>query len=128
MAGAARAEVDEIAQHLAGIVPAAAHLNQIGIAGEIARAHFRIGLEAARAGDHRLGDEVIAAVRAADAHAFDAAQVAMHGADRRIEPDLDPQRLRDLPPLGELADAAARHMDGDAALEIALVADPGVLL
>jgi hypothetical protein len=109
-------------------VAAAAHLDQVGIAGEIARAHFRIGLEAARAGDDGLGHEIIAAVRPADPHAFDTAQVAMHGADRRIEPDLDPQPLRDLPPLGELADAAARHMDGDAALEIALVADLGVLL
>ena len=61
MAGRPRAELDEHAQHFAGVVLAAAHLHHVGLAGEIARAHLRVGLEAARAGDHGLGLEVVAA-------------------------------------------------------------------
>ncbi len=88
-AGGARAEVEQHAQHLAGVVPAAAHLHQVGVAVEIARAHLGIGLEAAGAGDHRLGHEIVAAVGPAHADALDAAQVAENGADRRLEADFD---------------------------------------
>ena len=128
MPGGPRAEIEQIAQHLAGIVPAAAHLHHVGVAVEIARAHLRIGLEAAGAGDHRLGHEIVAAVGSADAHAFDPAQIAQHGTDRQLKADLDPALLGDPPPLLELPEAAAGDMDRDAALEIALALDLGVLL
>src|SRR5262245_54809232 len=127
MARRPRAEIKKEAQHLAGVVLAAAHLHHVGIAGEVARAHFGIGLKAAGAGDHGLRFEVIAAIGPADGDALDAAHVAMDGADRRLEADLDAEPLGDPPPLGELADAAASDMNGDATLEIALAADLGVL-
>ena len=128
MAGRPRAEVEQHAQHLAGVVLGAAHLHHVGVAGEVARAHLRIGLEAARTRDHRLGHEIIAAVRAAHRHAFDPAQIAQHAADRRLEADLDAEALGDLPPLRELTGPATRHVDRDAALEIALAVDLGMLL
>src|SRR5262249_9829961 len=128
VAGGARANLDEHAQDLAGIVLAAAHLHHVGCAGEIARAHFGAGLEAARARDHRLGLEIVAPVRRAHGHALDAAQIAQHGADGRLKADLDAELFGDTPPLRELPNAAARHVDRDAALEVALAVDLGVLL
>src|SRR5262249_51273019 len=109
-------------------VPAAAYFHQVGVAVEITGAHFRIGLKAARAGDHCLGAEVVPPVGRTDAHAFDAAKVAVHGADRRVETQLDVEAVGDPAPLRELAEAAAGHMYRDAALEIAFAVDVGVLL
>src|SRR5262249_34358857 len=128
VAGGPRAKLDEHAQDLAGIVLAAAHLHHVGCAGEIARAHFGAGLEAARARDHRLGLEIVAPVRRAHGHALDAAQIAPHGAAGRLKADLDAELFGDTPPLRELPNAAARHVDRDAALEVALAVDLGVLL
>src|SRR5205085_2098555 len=91
----ARAKTDEHSQDFARVMPAAAHLHQIGVADEVARTHFGTGLKAARAGNHSLGVEVVTTIRSAYPHALDATHVAVHGADRRLEADLDTQALGD---------------------------------
>src|SRR5262249_12697237 len=116
------------AQHLAGIVSAAAHLHHVGVTREIACAHLRIGLETAGTGDHRLGLKLEAALGTADHNALDSAQIADECADRQLEADLDAHAFGVPTPLRELARAAARHVDCDAAFEIALAVDLGVLL
>ena len=63
VAGRLGAERQQRVEHLAGIVPAAAHLHEVGIGAEIARAHFGIGLEAAAAHDDGARHEIVFAVR-----------------------------------------------------------------
>ncbi len=72
VAGRLDAERQQHVQHLAGIVLAAAHLHQVGIGAEIARAHLGIGLEAAAAHDDGAACEIVFAFRRRDAHALDA--------------------------------------------------------
>ena len=128
MASGRRSEREEIVQHFAGVVFGAPHFDQIGIAGEIARPHLGAGLEAPGAGDDGAGAKIVFVPRGADAHPLDAMHVAVDRADRGRKADLDIPLRGYAAPLFQLAHAAARHMNGDAALEIALVADLGMLL
>src|SRR6185437_4943020 len=109
----------------AGVVLRTADLHIIRVAGKIARAHFGAGLKAAGAGDDGARLQIIFAIGAADAHPVHAMLVAMQGVDRRAEANFDAHALRDGAPLLKLPDAPTRHVDGNAALEIALLADLG---
>src|SRR5262245_10860661 len=64
----------------------------------------------------------------ADGDTFDPPQVAVQSADGRLETNFDAEILGNAPPLRELPDPATGDVNGDAALEIALAADRGVLL
>src|SRR5260370_18760097 len=71
--GRAGADLKRHADAVAGVPAAAAHLCQIPAGAEIARAHFRIGLEAAAGKDDGPGTQLVQTVIPADAHAVDAA-------------------------------------------------------
>src|SRR5262245_33226401 len=127
-AGRPRAKRDQHPQNLAGVVTAAAHFHHVGIARQVARPHLRVCLKAAGAGDHGFGLEVVASIRSADGDTLDAAQVAMHGADRRVKTQVDAEAIGDPLPLRQLPDAAAGDVDYDPALEVTIAVDLGVLL
>ena len=66
------ADVDRHAVAGAGVVFGAAHLGQIPVGPEIARAHFRIRFEPAAGEHHRLGAQIVLPEPVPDAHAVDA--------------------------------------------------------
>ena len=116
-------------QNFAGIMLAAAHLHQIGIGAEIARAHFRAGLEAAGAENHRAAADLIFFVRIGHSDAVDMPVVAEQSGDLRLVAQLDAHLGRDRAPLHELietaADSAGRVND-HARLEVVAAVDDDV--
>ena len=120
------AQVDRHHQHFAGVMLAAAHLHQIGVGAEIARALFGARLESAGAQDHRVGANFILFVGIGDAHALDSPVVAEQRRDPRLVAQLDAHLGRDLAPLHELIQAAlnaAARMDHHARFEVIFAVD-----
>ncbi len=79
VAARARADLQRHADAVAGVEAGAAHLGEVPAGAEIARAPFRIGLEAAGGEDHRLAADLAVAAVVTDAHALD----AVAGVDER---------------------------------------------
>ena len=128
MAGDLGAKADDHVEHLAGVVLGTAHLQEIGVVPQIARAHFRIRLETAGAGDGRAGAEIVFAVLVENPQAVDAARVAVNGGDPGLEADIDAEPGGDLAPSFQLPLAAAQGLDHAARLEMMAAIDGGVFL
>lgn len=106
----------------------AADFDEIGIAREVACAHFRAGLKSSGAGDQRGRRKVIFPSGSADMHSLNAVHVAVDCTDRRGKADFDFSVRSDAAPLFQLAHAAARDVNCNTTFEIAPIADFGVLL
>jgi hypothetical protein len=90
-------------QNLAGIVLAAAHLHQIGVGAEVARAHLRVGLIAAGAENDRAAARLVLFIGVGNDDAFDSALVAEQLAHFRFIANLDSHARGNLAPLPELS-------------------------
>ena len=116
-------------QHLAGIVLAAAHLHQVGIGAEIARAHLGVGLEAAAAHDDGAAREVVFAVGVETRTPSTRRSLPWTTRTRELVADFDAVLVEgDVAKLVEHAGAAADRMDVVAARQVELAVDLGHLL
>src|SRR5205807_5477633 len=120
VAGRLRARVERHLDAVAGVEAGAAHLGEFPARAEIARAHFRVGLEAA-GGEHdafRLDVAGLAGV--AHAQALHALIIGDEAERAGLVDEVDLVLARDLAPGGDQAGAAAPTLDREAAPEFEL--------
>src|SRR6185295_9146147 len=108
VAARARTDVKRHADAVAGVEAGAAHLGEIPAGAEIARAPFRIGLEAAGGEHDRLAVNFVYLTVVADAHAVDAIAVGQEIECAGAIADLDPALLGGF---GEHVDEAGAAAD-----------------
>ena len=117
------ADVERHADAVAGVVTGAAHLGEVPAGSEIARAPFRIGLEAAAGEHHRFGAQFAHVAMLAHAHAFDAVAVEQQIEPARRIADVDAALFRRRGEHIDQARAAADGFDGEPAPELELALD-----
>src|SRR5262245_35422238 len=96
VAARARADLQRHADAVAGVETGAAHLREVPAGAKIARAPFRIGLEAASREHHRAPVDFAHLAVVAHAHALDAIAAAEKVECARLVADFDAALLRRL--------------------------------
>src|SRR5215208_1510077 len=117
------ANLERHADAVAGVEARAAHLGEIPAGAEIARAPFRISLEAAAGEHHGFSAHLADLAIVAHAHAFDAVTVADQFDRPRLVADFDAAFLRGVGQHVDEAGAAADRLHRETAPELELALD-----